>query len=167
MSNYIIRKAVSDDTAEILNCYESSHKIMNSIGNTNQWEKGYPNKETIAEDINNDYLFVVTLNNKIVGTFVFFVGIEPAYNEIFNGKWLNNDKYGVIHRVAKKDGNNGILKAITDYCLTITDNLKIDTHKDNLIMRHLLISLGFTECGIIYIRGGKERIAYQKIKSIV
>jgi RimJ/RimL family protein N-acetyltransferase len=42
-------------------------------------------------------------------------------------------------------------------------NLKIDTHRDNIPMQKVLKRNGFSECGIIYIENGDERIAFQKI----
>ena len=47
------------------------------------------------------------------------------------------------------------------YC-KVCGNLKIDTHRDNRIMQHLLDKNGFTYCGIIYLDDGTERLAYQK-----
>ena len=38
------------------------------------------------------------------------------------------------------------------------DNIRIDTHRDNKPMRHLLEKYGFTYCGIIYLLNGDERL---------
>ena len=46
----------------------------------------------------------------------------------------------------------------------ITDNIRIDTHKDNTIMQHNLDRYGFKYCGIIHIASGAERLAYQRLK---
>ncbi|MBR1526072.1 MAG: hypothetical protein IJ640_05360 [Prevotella sp.] len=51
-----------------------------------------------------------------------------------------------------------------DYCFGITDNIRIDTHRDNRIMQHLMQKEGFTYCGIIYLDNGDERLAYQKMR---
>ena len=56
----------------------------------------------------------------------------------------------------------GIASKIYDYCYGIINNLRIDTHKDNLPMQHSLEKNGFSHRGIIYILSGDERIAYQK-----
>ena len=48
-----------------------------------------------------------------------------------------------------------------DWCFGRTGNIRIDTHKDNAIMRHCLESYGFRYCGIIYLENGDERLAYQ------
>ena len=43
-----------------------------------------------------------------------------------------------------------------------TRNIRIDTHRDNRIMQHVLEKFGFTYCGIIYLLSGDERLAFQK-----
>ena len=37
-------------------------------------------------------------------------------------------------------------------------------HRDNHIMQHLLAKHGFSQCGIIHLLNGDERLAYQKVK---
>ena len=44
------------------------------------------------------------------------------------------------------------------------DDKPIDTHRDNVIMRHVIDRYGFTYCGIIYLLNGDERLAYQLSK---
>lgn len=44
-----------------------------------------------------------------------------------------------------------------------SDNIRVDTHKDNLVMQHILEKRGFRRCGIIYVKDGTERIAYQRL----
>ena len=41
-------------------------------------------------------------------------------------------------------------------------NLRIDTHRDNVVMQHMLDKNGFQYCGIIYLEDGSERLGYQK-----
>jgi len=36
-------------------------------------------------------------------------------------------------------------------------NIRIDTHRDNRIMQHVISKYGFTYCGIIYLANGDER----------
>ena len=44
-------------------------------------------------------------------------------------------------------------------------NLRIDTHRDNYVMQRLLEKNGFVRCGLIDLREGGERIAYQKCRT--
>jgi RimJ/RimL family protein N-acetyltransferase len=51
------------------------------------------------------------------------------------------------------------------YCEQRISNIRVDTHKDNLIMQHLLAKSGYEKCGIIFVEDGSPRIAYQKCTS--
>ena len=51
-----------------------------------------------------------------------------------------------------------------EYLDTLTDNIRIDTHRDNKIMQHNLAKYGFEYCGIIHIASGAERLAYQRLR---
>ena len=44
-------------------------------------------------------------------------------------------------------------------------HIRIDTHEDNVVMQNLLKKLGFKFCGIIHLKNGDKRLAYEKIKS--
>ena len=50
-----------------------------------------------------------------------------------------------------------------DFCFAHDVNIRIDTHRDNLIMQHNLLKHGFAYCGIIYLASGDTRLAYQRI----
>ena len=43
-------------------------------------------------------------------------------------------------------------------------NIRIDTHRDNLVMQHLLADEGFSYCGVIHCWSGDERLAFQLTK---
>ena len=46
------------------------------------------------------------------------------------------------------------------------DNIRVDTHRDNIVMQRLVEKLGFSRRGIIYIADGTERIAYHWTRAI-
>ena len=48
------------------------------------------------------------------------------------------------------------------FCETKISNIRVDTHNDNKIMQYLLEKHGYQKCGIIYVKDGSPRIAYQK-----
>ena len=54
-----------------------------------------------------------------------------------------------------------------DWVLGFTETIRIDTHRDNVIMHHILREYGFIYCGVIYLANGDARDAYQlsKLKS--
>ena len=62
----------------------------------------------------------------------------------------------------KHDIDNGHCYLCVERDSAVAGNLRIDTHRDNVIMRHVIEHYGFTYCGIIYLLNGDERLAYQK-----
>ena len=137
---------------------------MHTHGNPNQWNGAYPDKDTLLDDINKGYLYVITHENgRIYGVFALIGGKDPTY-EYIEGKWKSDTEYGTIHRIASDGMVSDVVKTAVDYCEKIIPSIRIDTHEKNKTMRHVLKKLGFVECGIIYIDDGTPRIAYQKVK---
>ena len=94
---------------------------------------------------------------------------EKTYDLIFNGMWLNEEEYCVIHRFAvslelRTKGIAGkMLKEIEKLCeANGYYNIRIDTHEDNFKMRNFLEKNGFVYCGKIFLTNGDLRVAYQK-----
>lgn len=160
-----VRIAETNDLDNIMFICEKAKGIMRSNGNLNQWINGYPSKEIILSDISNGHGFVIVDNDQIRGYFCFIEGYDPevTYRVIEGGKWLNNDPYGVIHRLASDGSVKGIANACFDFCFSKINNIKVDTHQDNLIMQSYFEKLGFSYCGIIYVNDGTPRKAYQKV----
>lgn len=157
-----IRKTSIDDLNKVMEIYDNARLFMRKNGNPNQWIKGYPGEELIKYDINSGYSYVNVDNDQIIGVFTFMQTSEPTYLTIYEGSWLNDESYGVVHRIASVASRKGVATYCLNWCLDICKNLKIDTHRDNLVMQSLLMKLDFTYCGIIYLEDGSERMAYQK-----
>ncbi len=157
----IIRKSRIDDLDTISEIYSIARDCMRKNGNPDQWKNSYPERKVIISDIEKGVSFVIEENNEICGVFAFIEGSDPTY-EIIEGEWLNDKPYGTIHRIASNNKIKGILNYCLNFCKSKTDNIRIDTHKDNLIMQHLLEKSGFIKCGIIICDDGTPRIAYQK-----
>lgn len=157
-----IRKSTTEDLDRIMNIYDRGRKFMRENGNMNQWINGYPERELILNDIRKGNSYVCCDGEKITAVFYFGIEEEPTYRTIYQGKWLNKDRYGVIHRIAVDSNTKGTASFCIEWCYAQTGNLKIDTHRDNTVMQKVLEKNGFTYCGIIYIDDGSERIAFQK-----
>lgn len=159
-----IRKATTEDLISILQIIDQAREIMRETGNLTQWNDGYPSQGIIASDIAQSHGFVCVADNQIVGYFCFIKGTdpEPNYHFIENGSWLNNKPYGVIHRLASGRKIKGIANAAFDFAFANTNNIKVDTHHDNIPMKNFLEKSGFAYCGIIYVNDGTARDAYQK-----
>ena len=161
--NYTIRKSTLADLSTILNLRDQAREIMRSYGNTFQWPDGYPRDDMFRKDIELGGSHVM-LNEegRIVGTFALLPSPEVTYNFIYDGQWLNEEPYHVIHRIASTPGSHGILDALLDYCESKVGNIRIDTHEANIIMRKGLEKHGYQYCGIIHLLNGDERLAFQK-----
>ena len=158
-----IRRSLLSDIDSLMEIFAYATQYMCSTGNKNQWINGYPSREIVMQDIMDKNSHVCVDNNGvIVGTFCFKQGEDPNYAIIDEGEWLNNNPYGVVHRIA----GNGKLHGLADYCLQWCyeqcPNIRVDTHRDNLIMQHILERNGYAACGIIYVSNGTPRVAFQK-----
>lgn len=159
-----IRIAEEKDLKDLLVIYEKARTFMVRNGNPDQWKPSYPGKEKIMEDIKCGACHICVENGVIEGVFSYFRGPDPTYRRIEGGRWLNEAPYGVVHRLASRGQVRGIADFCLDWSFAQCQNLRIDTHRDNRIMQHILDKNGFVSCGTIYVADGSERIAYQKVK---
>lgn len=159
----MIRRANKNDIISIMPIYEAAKAKMRADGNMHQWSDKYPDEETFLDDINRGELYVA-YDDEIYGVFMLSFSGEETYEEI-QGAWLNDEPYAVIHRIASIGKGRNLLKDAIDFAFAKIDNIRIDTHEDNNIMRSLLNKLGFAYTGIIHLKNGDERRAYQLIKS--
>ncbi len=156
-----IRIATTDDLCEILSIYEYARRFMAENGNPTQWKKNYPSVEIVENDISTQKLHVCIDEEKIACVFFYNEGIDPTYN-VIDGAWLNNEPYGVVHRIASAEGTRGAATFCLNWAYAKCKNLKIDTHENNIPMQRLLNKLGFERCGTITLANGEPRWAYQK-----
>ena len=160
---YTIRHATIDDLPVILNLRDQAREIMRSYGNIFQWPDGYPRDELFKKDIESGFSHVMADDSgTIVGTFALIPGPDVTYHVIYDGQWIDDEPYYVIHRIASTPDSHGVLDAILDYCEAIHPDIRIDTHKANIIMRKGLGRHGYQYCGIIHLLNGDERLAFQK-----
>ena len=158
----IIRKAVTDEVKPIMDVLAAAKGIMRSSGNMHQWTDGYPSEEVIKKDIANGNGYVVEDDGRVTAYFAYIASPEPTYAIIYEGSWLDDSlPYHVIHRIGSYPDVHGIFSSIIELCRSEDANLRIDTHRDNLIMQHNILKHGFIYCGIIFLESGDERLAYQ------
>jgi len=165
----LIRKATLDDLLEVLKIYEDAIEKF-AKEKTFQWEKGYPpNEKSFKDDLVSNEIYVLLINNKVAGVMTFLLNGEEDYLEI-DGKWLNDEKYLTIHRIAvsKEYYGKGVGRKLIDfaknYCLENDYlNIRIDTHALNYDMKRMLERNGFIKCGVIKLRNKNNdlRDAYQ------
>ena len=157
-----VRRTRPNELEEVLQIYAHGREIMKRTGNVSQWGDNRPPVESIRHDIEVGDSYVVCENGEIHSVFAFIQGPDPTYAEIRNGEWPNDKPYWCIHRIASDEKIKGVLRSAIDYASKFTDELRIDTHENNTIMRHLIMKNDFKECGIITTDDGTDRIAFQK-----
>ncbi len=163
-----IRNAVDKDISKIMDIYTYARNFMAENGNPNQWgPTNWPPEKLIKSDIEQKKSYVCTEGETIVGVFYYDYGknIEETYQKI-EGKWIGNDEYGVIHRIASGGSTKGVGTFCIKWALERCNHLRMDTHGDNKPMQNLLTKLGFQKCGIIYVAEDPfPRFAYEKCEN--
>lgn len=161
--NMHIRPAHPNDIDALMAIFDAARRFMEKQGNPNQWINGYPAREFILQEITDGHCFVCeTANKEVVGTFCFILGDDPTYAYIEEGEWCNHEPYAVIHRMASSGKVRGIADECMKWCFDHCRNIRVDTHQDNIVMQNIFIKHGFKRCGIIYVKNGTPRIAFQK-----
>lgn len=163
------RKSVEADISNIMNIIKQAQAYFKEQG-INQWQNDYPNSEVIGEDIANKYSYVLLKDKKILATAAISFDGEKTYEAIYEGKWISNNEYAVIHRIAVDNSYKGfglsseIIKNVEKLCLNNgVHSIKVDTHEENISMQKLLGKNQFKYCGIIYLEDGSKRIAFEKM----
>ena len=160
---FTIRKTTLQDMPRLMDIFAHARKFMAENGNPNQWKNIKPTKEQIEKDIENGNSYVLMHKGEIHGTFCFFVGIDPTYNIIYDGEWINDNEYAVIHRIASSGKIKGTGTFMMEWAFNEHPNIRIDTHEDNFIMQNMLKKLGYKKCGTILLEDGNPRLAFQKV----
>ena len=157
----MIRKARMEDLDDLMAVYAAARRYMTRSGNPTQWGDGYPKRTLLEADIQTGQLYVIKRGGSVCGAFAFPMGDDPTYAVIEEGRWLNEDPYGTIHRLAGDGAEKELFAQCLAFCLGMIPNIRADTHHDNHTMQHLLEKHGFVRCGIIHVGDGSPRIAYQ------
>ena len=162
-----IRKSTTEDFQRMIEIYDCARKYMASHGNPNQWgPTNWPPLDLLRHDIKtgNSYVCLNDFND-VIGTFFFVYGkdIEPTYRKIFDGAWIDESPYGVVHRLAGDGSEKGIGSFCLDWAYEQAKHLRIDTHNDNLAMQNIARKMNFTHCGTIYVtEDNYPRLAFEK-----
>ncbi|BBK79722.1 GNAT family N-acetyltransferase [Streptococcus mutans] len=163
-----IRQAFPNEVDVVMAVLSSAKQFLAESGSS-QWqgENGYPNEDDVFDDILQGQAYVAVVGGQIVAYAAVIDGKDEAYDKIYDGKWQhNNYRYVTIHRLAvlRDFAGQGIAQTFLQGLIEgqAGSDFRIDTHKKNKAMRHIVEKLGFVYCGKVPIDG--ERLAYQKIK---
>ena len=163
MSSFQIRKTKKEDLPRVLEIYAHARTFMAEHGNPNQWKSHKPTIEQIETDIIKGNSYICEYGGKIHGVFCFFIDDDPTYKKII-GEWKCDGRYGVIHRIASSGEIKGTGSFMMNWAYKQHQNIRIDTHEENYVMRNMLQKLGYEPCGTIFLEDGDPRLAFQKCK---
>jgi GNAT superfamily N-acetyltransferase len=162
-----LRKAHMDEKEKIWNILQQAIERRRLDGST-QWQQGYPNPETVENDISKGFGYVMTVDDDIAVYVALILNDEPAYSTI-EGAWLSNGEFVVVHRVAidEKFAGKGMVKILFDHIEDFTkshgvQSIKVDTNFDNIAMLKILEAKGYSYCGEVFLAGGMRK-AFEKI----
>ena len=161
-----IRKGRPEELETIMSLYADARQFMVDTGNPRQWAaRNWPPRELIGQDIARGKCHVCVEKGEILAVFFYDYGyrIDPCYDRIEDGAWINDEPYGVVHRIAARAGS-GAGKASISWAFAQCGHLRIDTHGDNRVMQRTLEKLGFEKRGIIHVQEDNDpRIAFEKL----
>ena len=164
-----IRLAFPNEVDAIMQVIEEAKKCLADAGIT-QWQNGYPNTETIIDDIISGQAYVALEEGELLAYAAVTKSPEKAYEAIYDGNWEGKEaEYLVFHRIAVASDvqGKGVAQTFLEGLIEGFDYLdfRSDTHDQNKVMQHIFEKLGFKQVGKVPVDG--ERLAYQKVKSNV
>lgn len=163
-----LRRPTLSDAPVIWEILQSAIEQRRKEG-SDQWQYGYPNMDTVKEDIEKEQSLVLESDGKVIAFSAVIMGDEPDYAEI-DGEWLTEDgNYAVVHRlaVAEELKRSGIatkmFQMIGDWVKERgMQSIRVDTNFDNQAMLRLMKRLDYTYCGEVWLTDGQRR-AFEKI----
>lgn len=167
-TQHSLKIACSHEESIAMDFINEAKALLKSRG-VDQWQRGYPNEDTIRSDIAGQRGYFLMSEGRYLAYMCIDFDGEPAYDGL-NGHWLNNDSpYGVLHRLAIGADSRG--KGLATVSFKLAEELmqsrgvgsfRVDTDEDNAVMKHLLAKNGFTYCGTIWF-DNSVKIAYEKL----
>ncbi|GMA70587.1 N-acetyltransferase [Leuconostoc litchii] len=169
-----MRRARVEDASAIVEIIDNARKYLKLQG-MSQWQAGYPNQDTIIEDLSLERGYLLLVDGQPAGYSAILTGEDPVYTLITDGQWLNSrTDYASIHRFAILDRYRGQKLAqrfMTGILTTFYEqgyrDFRIDTHPENMPMQAVIIGNGFEKRGVVHINEGDEtngiRWAYQVV----
>lgn len=173
MSALTFRLATRHDVDAIITIIEQTKQLFKQ-SNIDQWQQGYPNRQTILDDIEKHQGYVMVDQETLVAYVALLLVVEPTYHKIYGGTWHYSGPYGTVHRIAVKESykKRGIASLIIKHCeqQCLKNNVKVlrvDTYHQNVPAIKCFESNGFKRCGVIFLQEvfdeRQARIAFDKL----
>lgn len=150
----MIRRAKISEIDDILLITKACAQHMTDKG-IHQWNEDYPTRKHFEEDIARNELFVLVLDNKIIGTIVISTYMDEEYKTV---QWLTpNGRNLYIHRLSVHPENQGngfaqeLMGFAKEYAKTNNfDSIRLDTFSQNKRNQKFYETRGYKKLGDIY-----------------
>jgi RimJ/RimL family protein N-acetyltransferase len=153
-----LRKAKAEEIDLVCDIIEDGKKQLADAG-IDQWQNNYPNRAVIEGDIEDGRAVIYNSDDhETLGVAAVIEAPDHAYDTM-KGDWLSDTtKYVTVHRVAIFSHHQGkgyasqLFRDLFDYIdehHPEAQSIRIDTHRDNLKMQHLIEKFGFKKVGQI------------------
>ena len=159
-----IRLATADDLDAVCAIYDAARAFMRAQGNMTQWTGGYPGRTSAERDLAGGWLWVWDEGSGPVACMSVMPGPDRTYAAIEGAPWLSDDPYWVMHRLAVAESGRGAGTRMLSWLCAKHDNVRADTHADNVPMQRTLEKCGFVRRGTIWVEDGTPRIAYHFVR---
>ena len=165
----MIREATNNDLNRIVEITNACGKHMISQ-NIFQWNEDYPNLEVFKKDLENQSLYVIELESKIVGCVCISEKMDAVYKEV---KWLTPDSKNMyVHRLAidPKFQGKGLAIKLMSYAEDLAKtkdfkSMRLDTFSKNPKNNKFYNLQGYKKLGKIFYRSQSDMPfhCYEKI----
>jgi ribosomal protein S18 acetylase RimI-like enzyme len=160
----MIRRAKFSEIEEIVTITQACGAKMASEGIL-QWHDFYPSKDIFEKDIEREELFILLIEDKIVGCMVISSEKDSVYNDI---EWLAEDgRNFYIHRLAVHPvfQKKGYAKKLMDFAEAFAvqknaDSIRLDTFSQNLRNQKFYESRGYIRLGNVFFPQQSEHPFY-------
>ena len=150
----MIRNGISSDIDRILEITKACAKHMIDTG-IYQWNDYYPNSTAFENDVKRNELYVLEINNIIVGCVAISTLMDKEYEDV---KWLSKNENNIyIHRLAIRPDyqGQGYAQQLMDWAelLAIENNytsIRLDTFSQNKRNQLFYELRGYKKLGDIY-----------------
>lgn len=162
----MLRRAEISDIPVILSITDAGRRAQREQGFV-QWNDGYPDKNTIEDDIILGGARLLIDGDTPVA-YASLITSDPGY-ESLGDIWHYGGRYGVIHRMAVSDAYRG--KGVAGLFFDLleaeaADNgieaIRVDTGIENKVMQHILTRRHYLAHGLHTFPWG-PRFAYEKL----